>query len=177
MLWKQEPKTWHTELLINNSCIINNKKQGEGEEISELKQKKEITGLKQKNIPRVQTKTHINPNQPSALIPRLQSLGGFFLHFFLSGPMTFTSAGGIESAAISHQLRDRRLYTVTVFSLKGPLNEKCLLLCLNERTTKGKKQTPKNKPTNKTHPSQQTPPHSSPHPKEKRGGEAVFNWV
>lgn len=55
---------------------------------------------------RVQTKTHINPNQPTALTPRLQSLGGFFPNFLLSGPMTFTSAGRIENAATLHQPSD-----------------------------------------------------------------------
>lgn len=94
MTWNQEPKIRYTELFINNSCIIINKRH------------EKITGLKQKKNPRVQTKTHVNPNQQSALTPTLQSLGGCFRNFFPSGPMTSTSAGGMESAAISHRPRD-----------------------------------------------------------------------
>lgn len=94
MTWNQEPRIGYTELFINNSCIIINKRH----------EKNHWT--KAEKNPRVQTKTHVNPNQQSALTPMLQSLGGCFRNFFPSGPMTSTSAGGIESAAISHQPRD-----------------------------------------------------------------------
>jgi len=82
---------------------------------------------KAEKSPRVQTKPYINSNQPSALTPRIQSLGSFFPSFFLSGPTTFASAGGIKSA---HQPRDWSSCTLTAFSLKRPLNEKYLSLSL-----------------------------------------------
>lgn len=94
MPYYREPRTGYTDFFINNTCII-----------IIIRHEKNHWTKAEKN-PGVQTKTHINPNQTSALTARLQSLGGFFPSFFLSGPVTFTSAGGTVSAAISHQLSD-----------------------------------------------------------------------
>lgn len=89
MMWNWELRIVYRELFLNRCIIL------KGQERNHWTK----TGEKKK-ISRVQTKTHINPNEPNALIPRLQSLGGFFPHFFFSGPMTFTLAGGTESAAV-----------------------------------------------------------------------------
>lgn len=96
MPYYREPRTGYTEIFINNTCII----------IIIIKRHEKYHWTKAEKNPGVQTKTHINPNQSSALTARLQSLGGFFPSFFLSGPVTFPSAGGTVSAAISHQLSD-----------------------------------------------------------------------